>query len=131
MTANNNDQELYTLPVQHAIDMAIAGINSSGNGALAGQTIYEYPFTSQTQQERADAIRVRYMSGIISILGVAFFIALTGITYQLTGMMASERESTMSQLIECMMPNLLRWQPQFARLTSYHAAFSLIYFPSW
>ena len=111
--------------------MAIAGLNPSREGALARQTVYEYPFTSETQQQRADRIRVRYMSGIIDILGVAFFISITGITYQLTGMMASERESTMSQLIECMMPNLRRWQPQFARLTSYHAAFSLIYLPSW
>ena len=117
--------------MQHAIDMAIAGLNSSGNDALAGQPIYEYPFTSETQQQRADRIRVRYMSGIIDILGVAFFISISGITYQLTGMMASERESTMSQLIEAMMPNVRRWQPQFARLTSYHAAFSLIYLPSW
>ena len=37
----------------------------------------------------------------------------------------------MSQLIECMMPNSRRWEPLFARLSSYHLAFSLIYLPGW
>jgi hypothetical protein len=32
------------------------------------------------------------MGGIIDILAVAFFIGIVGVTYQLVGMMASERE---------------------------------------
>lgn len=37
----------------------------------------------------------------------------------------------MSQLIEAMMPNIHRWQPQAARFISYHQAFSIIYLPGW
>lgn len=37
----------------------------------------------------------------------------------------------MSQLIEAMMPNVPRWQPQVARLMAYHEAFSIIYLPGW
>ena len=37
----------------------------------------------------------------------------------------------MSQLIECMMPNIRRWQPQVARMLSYHLAFDIIYLPGW
>ena len=37
----------------------------------------------------------------------------------------------MSQLIECMMPNIKRWQPQVARMLSYHIAFDIIYLPGW
>ena len=56
---------------------------------------------------------------------------MVGVTYQLTGHMASERELGMSQLIEAMMPNKQRWMPQLARLVSYHIAFDLIYLPAW
>jgi len=62
---------------------------------------------------------------------VAFLIGMVGVTYHLTGFIASERELGMSQLIEAMMPNLKRWQPQVARLVSYHLAFDLIYIPGW
>ncbi|KAL9117183.1 MAG: hypothetical protein Q9187_006284, partial [Circinaria calcarea] len=93
VTSTQNDQEIYVLPLQHAIDFAIASSNSTiDQTTLRSQEVYEYPYTSETQQERADTIRVRYMSGIIQILGVAFFIGICGVTYQLTGMMASERE---------------------------------------
>ena len=132
VTSKSNDQEIYVLPLQHAVDFMIASTNSTvDQNTLQRQMVYEYPYTSETQQQRKDEIRVRYMNGIIQILGVAFFIGICGSTYQLTGMMASERESQMSQLIECMMPNLHRWEPQFARLSSYHVAFSLIYLPGW
>jgi ATP-binding cassette subfamily A (ABC1) protein 3 len=56
---------------------------------------------------------------------------MVGVTYHLTGFIASERELGMSQLIEAMMPNLKRWQPQFARILSYHIAFDMIYGPAW
>ena len=69
-----NDPEIYVLPLQHAIDFAIASINSTVDHAALPNQVFEYPFTSETQQQRTDEIRVRYMSGIIQILGVAFFI---------------------------------------------------------
>jgi hypothetical protein len=56
---------------------------------------------------------------------------MVGVTYHLTGFIASERELGMSQLIEAMMPNLKRWQPQVARIVSYHFAFDLIYTPGF
>jgi len=37
----------------------------------------------------------------------------------------------MSQMIEAMMPNIHRWQPQAARLASYQLAFTIIYLPGW
>lgn len=44
---------------------------------------------------------------------------------------AVERERGLSQLIDAMMPNQTKWQPQLARLFAHHIAFSLIYMPSW
>ena len=126
----DNDPEIYALPLQHALDSAIVATNKTTS--LSGlPDVFEYPFTSRSQDERNTNIRTRYMDGIIQILGVAFFIAICGIAYQQVGAQASERESQMAQLIECMMPNLRRWQPQVARLLSYHFAFSLIYLPGW
>ncbi|RDL33321.1 uncharacterized protein BP5553_08760 [Venustampulla echinocandica] len=126
---NTNDAEIYLLPLQRAVDTAIASLD--GRGTALPQTVLEYPYTSTTQAQRNTNIRVRYQGAIINILGVAFLIGMVGVAYHLTGFIASERELGMSQLIEAMMPNLRRWQPQFARIVSYHVAFDLIYIPGW
>ena len=126
---DNNDVQIYTLPLQRAVDYAIAGLNTTQSAPR--NDVKEYPFTSLNQEERKTRIRVRYQSAIINTLGVAFLVAMCGVTYHLTGFIASERELGMSQLVEAMMPNLRRWQPQFARILAYHIAFDIIYAPGW
>ena len=126
-----NDVQIYLLPLQRAVDYAIAGLNTTIDQAALPATVFEYPYTSETQAQRNTSIRVNYQGAIINILGVAFLIGMVGICYHLTGFIASEREQGMSQLIEAMMPNLRRWEPQAARLLSYHLAFDLIYAPGW
>jgi ATP-binding cassette subfamily A (ABC1) protein 3 len=125
---DTNDVEIYLLPLQRAVDNAIANVS---NSASLPSTVLEYPFTSLTQAERDTLIRVNYQGAIINILGVAFLIGMVGVTYHLTGFIAAERELGMSQLIEAMMPNLRRWEPQLARILSYHLAFDMIYAPAW
>ncbi|KAH8592220.1 hypothetical protein B0O99DRAFT_247938 [Bisporella sp. PMI_857] len=125
----NNDAQIYLLPLQRAVDYAIASLNATG--PILPDTILEYPFTDENPEERRTRIRVNYQGAIINVLGVAFLIGMVGVTYHLTGFIASERELGMSQLIEAMMPNLRRWQPQLARILSYHVAFDLIYLPGW
>jgi ATP-binding cassette subfamily A (ABC1) protein 3 len=123
---DTNDQEIYILPFQHAIDSLIA--------TSAGKTLplpSEYPFTYEDNAQRAADIVRLYQGTVINILAVAFFLGVLGVIYQLTGHMAYERELGMSQLIEAMMPNKRRWEPQVARLLAYHAAFSIIYMPAW
>lgn len=129
--SNTNDGEIYVLPLQHAIDFAIAGLGSSSDATALPGEVQEYPYTSKTAQQRRDNIRIRYMSGIIDILAVAFFIGMVGTTYQLTGLIAVERELGMAQLLDCMMPNSARWQPQMVRIISHHLAFDIIYAPGW
>jgi ATP-binding cassette subfamily A (ABC1) protein 3 len=121
---DNNDAQIYTLPLQRAVDNAIAGLS---NTSLP--TVLEYPFTALTQEERAREIRVRFQQTLIDALAVAFTLGMVGVVYHLCGFIASEREIGMSQLIEAMMPNVKRWQPQVARVLSYHAAFTMIYLP--
>lgn len=124
---SDNDAQIYILPFQHAIDSQIASVSGSSIPA----TVNEYPFTSQTAEERQDNVRHLYMNALVNILAVAFFIGICGITYQLTGYMASERELGMSQLIEAMTPNKRVWHTQMARLLANHLAFDIIYLPSW
>ncbi|KAF2460525.1 putative ABC transporter [Lineolata rhizophorae] len=123
----DNDQEIYILPFQHAIDAAIA----SAEGTQLPDDVDEYIYTDQTQEERDDAIQRAYMNSIIDIVGVAFFIGMVGVVYQLTGHMALERELGISQLIEAMTPNQHRWHTQLARLLASHLAFDIVYLPGW
>ena len=131
ITDASNDPEVYTLPLQHAIDWAIARQNATIDQSAIPTRVYEYPYTSQTQKERIDDIRVRYMGGITEILAVAFFIAIVGVIYQFVGLMASERELGMTQIIEASMPNKRRWEPQAVRLLANHIAFDIMFLPGW
>lgn len=126
--SDQNDAEIYLLPLQHAIDRAISRLS---DGTELPDTVDEYPYTSLTKEQRKDRIRTRYMGGIIDILAVAFFIGIVGVTYQLTGIIATEREIGMAQLLDSMMPNLRRWQPQMARIVGNHLAFDILYAPGW
>lgn len=130
-TSTTNDQEVYALPLQHAIDFAIAAQNTTIDQSAVPEGVDEYPFTSQTQAQRNNQIRVRYMGGIIEILAVAFFIGIVGVIYQLVGLMASERELGMTQMIEASMPNKRRWEPQAVRLLAVHIAFDIMFVPGW
>lgn len=124
---HHNAAEIYVLPLQHAVDNAIA---ARSGGALPDD-VQEYAYTDQTPKGRQRSINHDYMGAIINILGVAYFVGIVGVCYQLTGEMAKERELGMTQLIEAMMPNRKRWTTQAARLISVHLAFDILYLPSW
>ncbi|CAJ2505326.1 Uu.00g127200.m01.CDS01 [Anthostomella pinea] len=132
VTEDHNDGEVYTLPLQRAVDSAIASLATGANGASSfPATTEEYPFTTLTQEERAQRIRRMYQSSLTNFLAVAFILVVIGVCYHMTGHMATEREIGMSQLLDAMMPMKHRWQPQVARLWSYHIAFTMIYLPGW
>ncbi|KAI7252890.1 hypothetical protein D0864_05951 [Hortaea werneckii] len=124
---DDNDPEIYALPLQHAVDSQIAQLN----GTTLPDNVQEFPYTTETPEERERNITRLYMNTLIDILGVAYFVGIVGICYQLTGEMAKERELGMSQLIESMMPNRQRWVPQAARLIAMHLAFDILYLPGW
>ncbi|KAF2876146.1 nod factor export ATP-binding protein I [Massariosphaeria phaeospora] len=121
----DNDVQLYILPFQSAVDRAIAAVN----GTEYPQSIDEYPFTERTEDEQEDYINSLYMNSLINIMAVAIYIAVCGVTYQLTGQMASERETGISQLVEAMSPATKTWHTQAARLLSNYLAFMIIYLP--
>lgn len=127
VSEDDNDVQLYILPLQRAIDQAIASLN----GSNTIPETEEYPYTLRTQEEQDDRIRTLYMNALINIMGVALYIGVCGVTYQLTGQMAEERERGISQLVEAMSPAKKAWHTQFARLLANHVAFDIIYFPGW
>lgn len=129
----DNDVELYVLPLQRAVDAAIGAVarNATTTSSSQAARIDEYPFTDLTAAERDAEIRRLYMGALIDILAVAYFIGVCGVTYQLTGQMASERELGISQLVEAMTPAAKAWHTQAARLLSTHLAFDIIYLPGW
>jgi ATP-binding cassette subfamily A (ABC1) protein 3 len=123
----DNDVQIYILPFQKAVDQTIA----SQNGTRPALQIDEFPYTDRTQKEFDDQIRSLYMGALINIMAVALYIGVCGVTYQLTGQMAEEREKGISQLVEAMSPAKKAWHTQFARLLANHIAFDIIYFPGW
>ncbi|KAH6894361.1 hypothetical protein B0T10DRAFT_480285 [Thelonectria olida] len=127
--SSKNDQEVYLLPVQRAVDTIIVRLNSSRSTAL--DDTQEYPFTTLTPDERDDRIREVYQNIITSWMAVAFIATVIWVTYHLTGFIATERETGMSVLIDSMMPVRKPWMAQAARIIAHHLSFSLIYAPAW
>ena len=125
--ADDNEAEIYVIPLHHAVDAAIGQIN----GAELPDNVDVLVFTSETNDERDEDITEEYMQSLIEIVGVALLIASIGITYQLTGHLAQERELGMTQLIDAMTPNRKYWHTQVARLTAFHLAYDIIYLPGW
>ncbi|KAL6409583.1 hypothetical protein AUP68_05959 [Ilyonectria robusta] len=126
---SSNDQEIYILPIQRAVDSIIVRMNSSSDTSL--DNTMEYPFTTLTPAERRDRIRKLYQNVITGWMGVAFIATVIWVTYHLTGFIATERETGMSQLVDAMMPVSKPWKAQAARIIAHHLSFSLIYAPAW
>lgn len=127
--ADNNDAQVYVMPIQHEIDWSIARHTSSANQSSLPLTISEYPFTSKSEDQRQRDNRVRFMNMITNILAAPIYLALACVVYHMTGFIATEREIGMARLLETMMPNRSRRQPQVARVVSYHLAFDFLYGP--
>ncbi|KAL7934249.1 P-loop containing nucleoside triphosphate hydrolase protein [Trichoderma chlorosporum] len=125
---NDNDAQIYALPLQRAVDAAIAGLKSGSS--LPART-QQYPYTELTEDERQADVRRKYQDSFINYLSVAFITGMIGVCYHMPGFIATEREKGLSQLIDAMMPTSQGWHRQFARLISNHHAFTLTYLPGW
>jgi hypothetical protein len=120
--------QLYTLPLQFAVDSLISARN---NGTQLPETILQYPFTQDSQAE-VDFEDSKFFGLLVTqALAFALFIALVGIAYHLTGHVVRQREESMLQLIDAQMPNPSRWECLAARTFATHLAFDIIYMPAW
>lgn len=127
---SDNPEQVYLLPLQHVVDGLIADVQHP-NSANKLKNVRQFPFTSLTPSERDDKVREVYHQAIVNFMGVAFIATVIWITYHLTGFVATERESGMSQLIDAMMPTRWPFLAQAARIIAHHLSFSIIYLPAW
>lgn len=122
---NKNDAEVFPIPLQHTIDSAIAAMGSGAGARPLPSNIKEYPYTSKTQKEWDDTLVTSIQNANAKYIGVVWYIGFIGLCYQLVGVMAREREQGMADLLESMMPNVARWEPQVARLSGHWVAFTM------
>ncbi|KAI9897273.1 hypothetical protein N3K66_008295 [Trichothecium roseum] len=126
---DNNDVQIYTLPLQRAVDQAIANVGGGSSPSLS--KMQEWAFTNMTEEQREAEVREKYQDTIIDYLGIAFILALLGVTYHLPGTIATEREIGLSSLLDAMMIVRWDWEPQAARLFSYVGSYGSMYLPGW
>jgi ABC-type multidrug transport system ATPase subunit len=124
-----NPQQVYLMPMQHAVDTIISQLDDPDADPLADTQ--ELVFTSLTPEEREDRIREVYQQAIVNFMAVTFIATVIWVTYHLTGFVATERESGMSQLVDAMMPVSHQWMALAARITAHFISFSAIYAPAW
>jgi ATP-binding cassette subfamily A (ABC1) protein 3 len=123
---NKNDAEIFPIPLQHAIDSAIADVGSGGGVKSLPSNIKEYPYTSKTQDQWDDTLVTAIQNANAKYIAVVWYIGFVGLCYQLVGLMAKEREDGMADLLESMMPNVARWEPQVARLAGHWLSFTIV-----
>ncbi|KAK1598463.1 ABC transporter [Colletotrichum navitas] len=128
---DNNDVQIYTLPLQRAVDSAIVRTNSTEADPSPLSDVREWGFTGESEEERQASARRKYQQTIIDYLGVSFVLALIGVSYHLPGHIATEREKGLSQLIDSMMSTRYEWEAQVVRILSSFYPFASIYFPGW
>jgi ATP-binding cassette subfamily A (ABC1) protein 3 len=131
VTKNNNDIQLFVLPLQHAIDSAIAALNSSKGANPLPALVNDILFTSITEDAWKLKVQHFILESNINFAAIVWILTIIGVAYRVVSAMAMDRESQMSDLIEAMMPNTQRWQPQAIRLMSTHIAFGFAYSPGW
>ncbi|KXH53268.1 ABC transporter [Colletotrichum salicis] len=128
---DDSDVQVYTLSLQHAVDSAIASVNSTDGSSAPLENIQEWGFANDTEDERQASVRRKYQKTIIDYLAVSFILALIGVSYHLPGHVATEREKGLSQLIDSMMSTRYDWEAQVIRMLSNFYSFATIYFPGW
>jgi hypothetical protein len=113
---HDNDEDIVYLPLQVALENAMTNSTINPNS---------YMFTS-ISQDTADAnTRKKYQHLIIFTYAISFLISIVPPIYHSVGMMTTERESGMTQLIDAMGGSAA------SRILSYVIAFDLIYLPCW
>ncbi|KAJ1325441.1 ATP-binding cassette subfamily A (ABC1) member 3 [Microdochium nivale] len=154
----DNDPQVYVLPLQRAVDGAIAQleneINNNSNDNNTGTNsdddnnifanVQEWLFTASTEPERRDAANAAYQDSLVGFAGPAVMLAFLGVAYHLPGHVAAERERGLAQLVDAMMYTRTRTitttvtataaaivAPSTIRMLSHLLAFTAVYLPGW
>ncbi|RKK22901.1 hypothetical protein BFJ66_g9907 [Fusarium oxysporum f. sp. cepae] len=104
-------------PLQLAVENAITNTTTTPNN---------YMFTRITQDEAAELKRRNFAATIVGGFGIVCFLSMISSVFHIIGMISTEREAGMAQLIDVMTGGAAS-----ARVLSYLIAFDIIYLPSW
>ncbi|KAH7195084.1 P-loop containing nucleoside triphosphate hydrolase protein [Fusarium oxysporum] len=104
-------------PLQLAVENAMTNSSTIPNS---------YMYTRVTQDEAEKLKRPDAAALMLSGAGLLCFLSMISSIFHITGMIATEREAGMAQLIDIMTGGVAS-----ARALSYVIAFDIIYFPSW
>lgn len=125
LSKDDNDIQIFSLPLQRAIDRAIATV--SGDDADRNlENVQEYGFSEETQEEWKEGIIETLQESNSKFIAVVWYLTLLGLPYQLVGLVATEREQGMSDLIDSMLPNVHRWETLLVRILGHWVAFTLV-----
>ncbi|KAF5557208.1 ABC transporter [Fusarium phyllophilum] len=104
-------------PLQLAVENAITNSTTTPNN---------YMFTRITQDEAAEIKRRNFAATMVGGFGIVCFLSMISSVFHIIGMISTEREAGMTQLIDVMTGGAAS-----ARVLSYLIAFNIIYLPSW
>ncbi|CCT65409.1 related to ABC transporter [Fusarium fujikuroi IMI 58289] len=104
-------------PLQLAVENAITNSTTTPNN---------YMFTRITQDQAAEIKRRNFAATMVGGFGIVCFLSMISSVFHIIGMISTEREAGMAQLIDVMTGGAAS-----ARVLSYLIAFNIIYLPSW
>lgn len=122
VTTSKGSTDKYVLPLQWAIDSAIANFSSPSSNI---RTPYSIPFTSISSEDNTKKRDQSYLDTLKDWLVPTLYIALIGCVYHLAGFIADEREAGITNLLFSM------GAKNTSRLLGYVSVFSLVYGISW
>ncbi|KAF2660232.1 P-loop containing nucleoside triphosphate hydrolase protein [Lophiostoma macrostomum CBS 122681] len=128
---HDNGPELYLLPLQRALDDAIATHDTSGNATALPSVVNEMLFTTFDQDHVLEERDQDYLVLCIYVFGAIFSFSMIGIVYHMTSYVAAERELGMTSLIDSMLPGGSALRARLIRQISTYLSFALVYFPGW
>lgn len=130
VTRDQNNAEVYVIPLQHAIDAEIVRRSRSGQDTTIPQTKMVV-YTNQNQQSLENSRTSNFLALCIYAFGTLYTFTLVGIVYHMTSFVSHERELGMSGLIDAMIPGGSNIRGRLARQLATYISFAMVYFPSW
>ncbi|KAJ4347964.1 uncharacterized protein N0V89_009336 [Didymosphaeria variabile] len=130
VTQDNNNAEVYLIPLQRAVDEEIVARSRSGQDGSFSQT-QTVVYTSQNQESLDDSRTSNFLALCIYAFGTLYTFTLIGIVYHMTSFVSHERELGMSGLIDAMIPGGSNIRGRLARQIATYISFAIVYFPSW
>ncbi|KZP00844.1 P-loop containing nucleoside triphosphate hydrolase protein [Calocera viscosa TUFC12733] len=118
---HDSDYELRFFPLQWTIDSSVIELVTG----VTPEAPLEWPFTDTTNAEQAESTREAFVSGVYSLIDLAFFVAFLGVVYQTAGSVMAEQNARLTphlQAMGCM---------RSARILSWHFSMSMLYMPAW